>query len=132
MSDIPVVEIIAPSSSREKAQFEELLKQQKADAAWDAKHTKPVEVEQEVPAPAEEKTFHKWVRTRHCWCPRDAHTDCRFHSMKEPGWEICPSKNSPARTEGRWLWASIGKPDTDESDDEVANEVAAGTILGAT
>ena len=55
-----------------------------------------------------------WIRTKQCWCPDDAETDCRFHSEKLPGWEVCPHKPPEySKVKGRWLWAhnpNYGKP----------------------
>ena len=56
-----------------------------------------------------------WVRTRLCYCDKDAPTDCRFHSISEKGWETCPNTEhaQKSRLKGRWLWAhnpEFGKP----------------------
>ena len=54
------------------------------------------------------------VRSRTCYCPPDADTDCRFHSVKEPGWAVCPHTNAP-KHKGRQLWSlnpEFGKPPT--------------------
>lgn len=53
-------------------------------------------------------TTDAWVRTRLCYCEFHAATDCRFHDEKEPGWEVCPSKEQSLKdnkSTGRWLWA---------------------------
>jgi hypothetical protein len=57
-----------------------------------------------------------WVRTRLCFCDKNAPTDCRFHSQKEKGWEECPNlaiAKKDKTIKGRWLWAhnpNYGKP----------------------
>lgn len=69
-----------------------------------------------------------WVRSRMCFCPDDATTDCRFHNQKEKGWQECPhlelaKKNKHLK--GRWLWTRnplYGKPLTEE--EKSANEEA--------
>lgn len=54
----------------------------------------------------------KWIRTTYCACPKNAPTDCRFHNVKEKGWEICPylpsnwkETGEPEVNGGRWLYA---------------------------
>lgn len=36
----------------------------------------------------------RYVVTRLCWCAADAavENDCRFHSVSEAGWSVCPAK----------------------------------------
>ncbi len=51
---------------------------------------------------------HLWVRTRQCYCPDNAETDCRYHNVAEPGWEVCPflaASQKDRKIRGRWLWA---------------------------
>lgn len=48
----------------------------------------------------------KWVATRECWCSASAETDCRFHSVKEKGWEVCPSKPQWGDAPGKMLYAT--------------------------
>jgi hypothetical protein len=63
---------------------------------------------------------HLWIRTRLCFCPYDAPTDCRFHPVTKQGWENCPhlpAAQSNHSLKGRWLWARnplYGKPLTEE------------------
>lgn len=64
-------------------------------------------------ATQERSKSDKWVRTKQCWCPPTAGTDCRYHSPSEPGWQTCPYKDiAPANT-GRWLWSSTKLPLSD-------------------
>lgn len=75
-----------------------------------------------------------WVKTRLCFCPLTAPTDCRFHSPAEKGWEQCPYLEK-AKTDnnvlGKWLWAKnslYGKPLTEDEVKEravIAEKVAA-------
>jgi hypothetical protein len=57
----------------------------------------------------------RYVRTRECWCSYSAPDECRFHSPKEKGWAVCPSKPYTAgkQTPPRYLWGinpDFGKP----------------------
>lgn len=79
-----------------------------------------------------------WIRTRMCFCPHDAETDCRFHSVKEKGWEQCPhleSAKKDSKMKGRWLWARnplYGKPLTEEEEKEQeAQAIALASIEAA-
>lgn len=63
-----------------------------------------------VPVKPEAQPGDRWIRTKFCWCPPDALTDCRFHSTKEPGWETCPYEFKQGKDKGRWLWISRGAP----------------------
>lgn len=72
----------------------------------------------------------RYVVTRLCWCAADVpvELDCRFHSTKEIGWELCPAKplqyDKPGYEgkEPKKLWTvneNFGKPK-----DKVVAEVA--------
>lgn len=55
---------------------------------------KPVRFEREKATPLSDSQGRpRWVPTRMCWCPKDARTDCRYHSTTERGWEKCPNEN---------------------------------------
>lgn len=54
-----------------------------------------------------------WTYTRTCWCPYNAPTDCRFHPMTEPGWEVCPHKDKVG-LKPRSLYINSGVPKSDE------------------
>lgn len=94
MSDIKVVEITV-------------------EAIPDKKPVLPFSKSLAPPMPAAQPG-DKWVRTKYCWCPDDADTDCRFHSRKEPGWETCPWERKSGKGSGRWLWISRGTPVSEE------------------
>lgn len=70
----------------------------------------------------------KWVRTRKCYCPSEAPTDCRFHNPNELGWEVCPHTPDPKMKfppKGLWLWARnplYGKPLTEDEKADTATE----------
>lgn len=66
--------------------------------------------------PKPEKPQSGWQKTRRCFCPTTAFTDCRFHSVTEPGWETCPWTDKPGRTSGRWLWSSMGAANVSDAD----------------
>lgn len=67
----------------------------------------------------------KWVKTRKCYCPSNAETDCRFHSPEKAGWEKCPHSPDPKMKfppKGFWLWARnpmYGKPLTEDEKAEL-------------
>ena len=63
-----------------------------------------------IPPKPEAQPGDRWIRTKYCWCPPEAETDCRFHSTKEPGWETCPYEFKHNKDKGRWLWVSRGTP----------------------
>jgi hypothetical protein len=63
-----------------------------------------------VPPKPEAQPGDRWIRTKFCWCPPNADSDCRFHSTKEPGWETCPYEFKQGKDTGRWLWVSRGTP----------------------
>lgn len=72
---------------------------------------------------------HLWIRTRLCFCPFNAATDCRFHPITKSGWETCPhlpAAQNNQSLQGRWLWARnpmYGKPLTEE--EQLENKEAA-------
>jgi hypothetical protein len=98
MSDINITEILTEVYNREKNEIHE------------------EEVILEAPTPLKEKKSgqpkNEWIHTRSCWCPFDAETDCRFHPMTEPGWEVCPHKGKPG-TKARSLYINRGEPKGD-------------------
>jgi hypothetical protein len=77
----------------------------------DASIVSPIPAKEIVEAqPTQRKKGDKWVRTRKCWCPTNAATDCRYHSTAEPGWLNCPYENKSDKSVGKWLWASTQLP----------------------
>jgi hypothetical protein len=74
-----------------------------------------------VPTKPEAQPGDRWIRTKFCWCPPSAPTDCRFHSQKEPGWETCPYEFKQGKDIGRWLWISRGTPVSERELSEGAN-----------
>lgn len=67
----------------------------------------------------------RYIVTRLCWCATDAETDCRFHSVAEAGWSVCPAKPLQYEKKGyegkepRKLW--IVNPDFGKPKDKISS-----------
>lgn len=77
----------------------------------------------EANAQGEAIVYPTAIRTKYCACKPNAETDCRFHSRKESGWEICPEIQSKeqigALKSGRWLYVTTGEPLNQDDPTEV-------------
>lgn len=106
--------LVEPGLQTPEPSLEEMLKELNDNVDKDGIVFIPPKLEkQSAPEVAEPVKTGKWNRTRYCACPPSAPTDCRFHSIKEKGWEVCPSlplnwekTGKPEVRHGKWLNSS--------------------------
>ena len=139
MSDMNVVELASSPKSETLAVVAQTLVEEelKDNIVFVPPTESTTQSQDESTPPVDSQGRHRWIRTRQCFCPDDAPTDCRFH--KE--WTKCPHEpkykyegDPRFAPKSRWLWATnpeFMKPiqrieaEIEAENEQVVEEIAA-------